>query len=187
MSSANQSERLHDLLQVALRQALNERTPGREWHFERCGAMTDVVQQQTIVLTLASFRVRLLCLLHIDMSRGGLTHEVLAGKTSEGSDSDHEDYIREFGNSVCGNLKRDIQAGLPPLGMSTPNVVHHSSMAFLDKADEGSAAHLTVSAADGQQFKMGASILLYPHAGFTIEVPRVSLETSDDSGELELF
>ena len=187
MNTGDQSARLYDLLRTAVQQALDERKPDRDWAFEHCRTLDDVMQSEAIILTLASFRLRLLCLLHIDMSVGGLMHELLAGEAGEQDRGDHEDYIREFGNSVCGNLKRDLQGGAPLLGLSTPNILNRGSLAMLEGISGGAVAHLTVSVAGGEHFPMGASALLYVHTGYDFEVPEVAADAGSDSGELEMF
>lgn len=187
MSALDQSRRLFDLLHLALQQAIDERTPGHQWDFQQQSRLEDVVQRQAVILTLASFKYRLICLLHFDMDRDGRVHEALAGEADKSEGQDHRDFIMEFGNSFCGRLKRDMQAFSPPIGMSTPNILPSASLDFLESTDAGHASHLLVSTTSGPPLSLGASVMLYFHRGYELEIPHIETDSAESAGELELF
>lgn len=187
MSATDQSRRLFELLRLALQQAIDERTPDRQWDFQSRDSLEQVVQRQAVILTLASFKYRLICLLHFNISDRALIRETLAGGAGKGEEQDYRDFIMEFGNSFCGRLKRDMQAFSPPIGMSTPNILPSSSLDFLDSTDAGHATHLLASTTSGDPLSLGASALLYVHPGYELDIPRIEADAAESAGELELF
>lgn len=187
MSDIEQSRRLFDLLHQVLQQTFDEHAPDREWDFQQRSSLSEVMQHQAVILTLASFKYRLICLLHFDMDEHGLIHEALSDDASRGEDQDHRDFIKEFGNSFCGRLKRDMQVFSPPIGMSTPNILNSASLEFLESTDAGHAAHLLASPRSGDPLSIGASTILYVHPGYELEIPRIEEDSAQSEGELELF
>ncbi len=191
-NSANDLSLLR-MLQKTLDQALSESIKDKNWDIRPCDSMADIEQGYSVVITISSFKFRVITLLHVnlDQQTRQLVADTAGTKLQDLNDTDFIDYLFEMGNSLCGNLKRLLQNTCPPLGMSTPNLLPHASLAFDELLDLKHSAHVTARTSPNEPSLFGASVLVALSHETNFVVDNISYTEAsndfDNSGELELF
>lgn len=186
---------LSKLLQAALEQTLKGCVPTAPWLFDRVEKLEDVRHEQCIVLTISSFKFRIMCLLHLSMDAANrqFVAEATSSRAEELDDSVYSDFLLEMSNSFCGNLKRHLQSSCPPLGMSTPNFLDHASLKFNDANKPSYSVHARAQLASSSPalFTASALVCVKNDGDFSLQhyqehVGEINTQ-ADSSGELELF
>ncbi len=185
---------LYKLLQVALEQTLKACAPSIPWVTGKVEALHELRHEHCIVLTISSFRFKIMCLLHhsMDAANRAFVADATGTKLEELDESVYTDYLMEMSNSFCGTFKRHLQGSCPPLGMSTPNLLESASLNF-DNIKLSHCVHVRVQSAIGAPSLFAASALviarnegdftLQPYQDYASEID----SAADSSGELELF
>jgi hypothetical protein len=186
---------LNRLLQASLEQTLKASAPGANWRASRVENLDAVRHDQCILLTISSFKFRIMCLLHASMD--GITRQFAldtsAGMAADLDDSGLKDWLLEMSNSFCGTLKRNLQSSCPPLGMSTPNFIERTSISHYSAITFAHSAHATAKAGDSGPALFAVSALVSTAApgAFRLdhyhEFTQHPTEEGESSGELELF
>ena len=186
---------LNKLLQATLEQTLRGCAPSVPWVIGKVDKLEEVRHDQCIVLTISSFKFRIMCLLHLSMDAANrkFVAEATSTRLEELDDSTYTDYLLEMSNSFCGNLKRHLQSSCPPLGMSTPNFLDHASLKFNDTFEPAYSVHARAQQAPGSPALFtGSALICVKHDGdFSLQhyqehVGEINTQ-ADSSGELELF
>ncbi len=185
---------LYKLLQVALEQTLKACAPSIPWVTGKVEALHELRHEHCIVLTISSFRFKIMCLLHhsMDAANRAFVADATGTKLEELDESVYTDYLMEMSNSFCGTFKRHLQGSCPPLGMSTPNLLESASLNF-DNIKLSHCVHVRAQSAIGAPSLFAASALviarnegdftLQPYQDYASEID----SAADSSGELELF
>ncbi|WP_079204606.1 hypothetical protein [Pseudomonas sp. CC6-YY-74] len=186
---------LNKLLQTTLEQTLKGCAPSAPWVIGKVETLEEVRHEQCIVLTISSFKFRIMCLLHLSMDAANrkFVAEATSTRPGELDDSVYSDYLLEMSNSFCGNLKRHLQSSCPPLGMSTPNFLDHASLKFNDAIKPSYSAHARAQLATSSPalFTASALVCVKHDDDFSLQhyqehVGEINTQ-ADSSGELELF
>jgi|GEM_PF-1098186 len=183
------------LLQSTLEQTLGACKPSSTWNCSRAESLDELPFEQCIVLTISSFRFKLMCLLHMNMDETNrqFVADALHIKRSELGEDAYTDYLLEMSNSFCGTLKRHMQSSCPPLGMSTPNFLHRACLAIEHAQPPRHSAHARCRDNQGNTALFAASILVFSSQAEDFQLQhykeyvRDSNDEADASGELELF
>ena len=186
---------LGKLLQATLEQTLKGCSASTPWVISRVDDLEGLRQEQCIVLTISSFKFRIICLLHLSMDQTTrqFVGEATAARADSLDESVFKDYLLELSNSFCGTLKRHLQSSCPPLGMSTPNFIERSSLAHYESVKPLHSAHAKAQTSSSGPALFAASVMVSAtQAGdFQLEhyqaPAQVAADESDGSGELELF
>lgn len=184
---------LGKILQKSLEQTLKTHAPQSTWTMKPTDSLATINHEQCIVITISSFKFRVLCLLHLTLNKTTkqFVADASAIKTEELNQSAYLDYLLEMSNSFCGNLKRMLQSSCPPLGMSTPNLLDRTSLVFADVVDLTYSLHCGAIADYSEPALFAASLLvsLQDKNDFSLRhYQDIEAESQvDNSGELELF
>lgn len=186
---------LYKLLQATLEQTLKGCAPNIPWVIGRVETLEEIRHEQCIVLTISSFKFRIMCLLHLsmDVANRKFVAEATSSKLEDLGDSVYSDYLLEMSNSFCGNLKRHLQSSCPPLGMSTPNFLERASLKLDDTIQPAHSVHASARpAANSPALFCASALICVKHDGdFSLQHYQEHLgeinTQADSSGELELF
>ncbi|MES2817892.1 MAG: hypothetical protein V4812_02765 [Pseudomonadota bacterium] len=186
---------LHKVLQRTLEQTLKSCAPDTPWQIVRANTLEEIRHEHCIVLTIAAFKFRILCLLHLslDATSRAFVANATATQPEALDESSYLDYLLEMSNSLCGNLKRNLQSSCPPLGMSTPNLLERSSLRFEDSATISHGVHACAMPTPGAPSFLAASLLLSlkDARDFNLlpfhEMASEIAASDDSAGELEMF
>lgn len=196
-SSSHIDSSLAKMVHKTLQTTLNETAGDAQWHVKNDDALANIPHTHCIVLTISSFKFRVMCIMHLSMNQN--TRNFVANATNtkpqELDDSAFLDYLLELSNSLCGHLKRNLQGTCPPLGMSTPNFLERSSLVFEGILDIAHQAHASAMTAPNTPslFSASALVSLLDEKDFEIQQYQSYGSDEDDesnvdnSGELELF
>ncbi len=186
---------LNKLLQTTLEQTLKGCASTVPWVIGKVETLEELAHPQCIIVTISSFKFRIMCLLHVSLD--ATTRQFVAEATSTRLDAQQEsdviDYLLEMSNSFCGTLKRHLQGNCPPLGMSTPNLLDRTSLKFDEAVSLSLGAHARAQTAPNEPAIFAASILVNVRQDGDFNLPSYQeyfreLNTQAESfGELELF
>lgn len=186
---------LNKLLQATLEQTLKGCAPNVAWVIGKVEKLEELQHDRCIVLTISSFKFRIMCLLHLSMDAANrkFVAEATSTRPDELDDSVYTDYLLEMSNSFCGNLKRHLQSSCPPLGMSTPNFLERASLKLDEAFEPAYSAHARAQlvANSPALFSASALVCVKHDDDFSLQhyqehVGEVNSQ-ADSSGELELF
>ena len=146
--------------------------------------LVEAREPQVVILTISSFLVRLIVLIHFTPDTTTREHfGRLNNKSLEEMDTQtFYDIISECGNLCCGIMNRDLLAAFPHMGLSTPSILHKQCAAYLDVLKYGHIKHIRVDINNSVRFH--ATLCVSEHADLDFSVD-VSAEES--TGELEMF
>lgn len=186
---------LYKLMQVALEQTLKACASDVPWVTSKVEKFAELQHQSCIVLTISSFKFKIMCLLHFSMDAANrqFVASALGSSVDELQDSEYSDYLLEMSNSFCGNLKRHLQSSCPPLGMSTPNFLDRHCFDGNESAQFDHGVHVKAHMAAGgpSLFAASATVLLKNEGDLTLQHYHEHVNDinndADSSGELELF
>ncbi|WP_196139307.1 hypothetical protein [Aliikangiella sp. G2MR2-5] len=138
-----------------------------------------------IFLTISSHQFRVFVIVHFSKEQEKEFYAITSGSQKEQDDSAAvTDYLLEFGNNLCGVLKRELGKFVPALGMSTPNMLSRSSIELLKEFEIFDSEFKQVEYHDKPI--MCVSYHFLPNDNNDIEIELIQEEIAD-SGELELF
>ena len=147
--------------------------------------------EQFYMLTISSQEFRVLTLIHLnhdDQSRAYVAQKLNATSESLG-DERFYDFIGELGNTLCGSIKRGINAFIPSLGMSTPNRLEAGSMKYMLSQRPSYEAHQHVEINGQTLFQCSVYVCNKEELNYEIKPVSFAAEEIEDTecGELELF
>lgn len=146
---------------------------------------SEIKGQKFVLLTVSSYLFRAMTLVHFTLDAATRSHlaAIHRGDPNTMSDTDYLDVIGEVGNIFCGALNRDLAHHFPYLGMSTPNVLDHHCIDYLDELEPGYTRHFRVVLNGG--LTLHATLCVCDFADIDFQVDTTQPEESN--GELELF
>lgn len=184
---------LGKVLQKSFEQMLKISAANHTWTFKPTDSLASISQGHCIVLTISSFKFRVMCLMHLTLNK--TTKQMVADacsmKLEDLDESAFLDYLLEMSNSFCGNIKRMLQNTCPPLGMSTPNLLDRSCLAIDNVFKVTHQSHCNAVADYSEPPLFAASIFVSLQNPQDFQLPHyqdIEAESEvDNSGELELF
>ncbi|MCG8313182.1 MAG: hypothetical protein MI976_08195 [Pseudomonadales bacterium] len=187
MDATQIHENLNQMLETSLETTLRESANDKSWEIKRVNGIDQFAMSHCIVLTISSFRFRVMVILHMnfdDRVRHFLA-DLLGIKLQEADSESLMDRLMELCNSFCGHVKRHLQDTCPPLGMSTPNLLDSSCLVLDGVVDVAHEAHVMASDMPGAEPLFGATTLvsLLSESDFEVSQP----QKLDGGGELESF
>lgn len=146
---------------------------------------SEIKEQKFVLLTVSSYLFRAMTLVHFTLDAPTRLHlaAIHRGEVASMSQDDYLDVIGEVGNIFCGALNRDLAHHFPYLGMSTPNVLDHHCIDYLDELDASYIRHFRVVVNDA--LTLHATLCVCDFADIDFHVDTTAVEESN--GELELF
>lgn len=184
---------LGKILQKAFEQTLKTNAPNTHWSLKQIDGINAAKHEHCVVLTISSFKFRIMCLLHLSLNKTTkqFVADAIGVKTEDLDETAYLDYLLEMSNSFCGNLKRLLQNTCPPLGMSTPNLLDRTCLSFDNVFSISHQAHCSAIADYSEPALFGASVLVNLQNPQDFKLPHyqdIEAESEvDNSGELELF
>ena len=139
-------------------------------------------ENQLHILTIANFFFKVLVIFHVDD----------AGKTSAyfsrpDSGLGFSDVFPEVCNLCCGAFNRDLGFYFPHLGMSTPYVLEHDCLDFIDLLRPAHLSQFRVQINDDITLHATLCICAYRPLDFRVDSARLVVVPVEDTGVLELF
>jgi len=151
------------------------------------GINTPSPYTDVVLVTISSLTFRLIFGLHFQLDSNASSHCPLT-KWSKIDSSEQEkiyDYLGEISNGCCGAIKRDISAMVPALGLSTPNILDSSCIAYLKDLQAQHEAKFAIEY-EGQEFLAFTVHLCAPQNVTIAYTENVKIE-EEQSGTLEFF
>lgn len=137
-----------------------------------------------IVLTVASFRFRLLTLFHLGNDRAVADYYGRGDATRELADT-----FGEFGNLCCGAMNRELGRHFAHTGMSTPYRLNGRCLAFIDQLKPTHVAPQRITIND--TLTLGASLCWCAYAPIDFGAGADAADESggfgETTGEIEFF
>ena len=142
------------------------------------GAVSAAPDEPIVVLTVASYRFRLLTLFHLRRD------PALADYYTRGDGArELADVFSEFGNLCCGAMNRELGGFFGHTGMSTPYRLEGGCLAFLEDLGAAWIAPQRITINGVLSFDVTLCLCAYAPIDFCVD-PDAAPETT---GELELF
>ena len=155
-------------------------------HIEKLLDTSQIKSRQMVILTVSSYAFRVMMFIHFTKDKPTKSHfAAIKGKDGQGEIEDEAflDTVMECGNLACGALNRELGNFHPHLGMSTPSVLDHASMEYVDALHAGHTGHWRVTTGSGAVFHMSLAVCEDSPLDFAVD----QSVTEDTSGELEFF
>lgn len=179
---------LDNMLETALTATFKDLGSQTEWSMRREQTLDAVKQSNCIILTISSFRFRVMCILHLNLDDKikSFLADAYNTKVNEITEDKLVDYLLELSNSFCGHVKRYLQDTCPPLGMSTPNLMDSDTLVFDKILDVHHEAHISSCEYKGSPAFISATALVsqLDDSGFNVPLYQA---TNDGGGEMESF
>ena len=135
-------------------------------------------EESLVVLTIASYRFRLLTIFHVD-PKGAVASYF---KRSEGEQPFFE-VFGEVGNMCCGAMNRELGKHFLHLGMSTPDVLARTCLPFLAELNPGYLSRHRIEINSTVTLHATLCLCAYGDIDFRVD----AAATVESTGELELF
>lgn len=150
---------------------------------EKLTETSQIKSKQMVILTVSAYAFRVMMFIHFTKDKATKGHFASLKHQTDITDDVFFDTVMEQGNLACGALNRELGNIFPHLGMSTPSVLDHASMEYVDALGAGHTAHWRVTTGSGAIFHM--SLAVCEDQPIDFEVDQSACE--DTSGELEFF
>lgn len=146
--------------------------------------LEEATEPQIVVLTMSSFLLRLIVLIHF--SPDATTKEYFARISNtpfaEMDEKSFHDIVSEAGNMCCGTLNRDLLPVFPHMGLSTPSILDKQCAAYLDILKYGHIKHIRVDINNTVRFHATMCVCEHTDLDFSVDV-----DAQESTGELEMF
>ena len=142
------------------------------------GAIVAHPEAQIVVLTVASYRFRLLTLFHL-----GGDPATVAYYSRGDSARDYSKVFCEVGNLCCGAMNRDLGKYFTHTGMSTPDLLEGCCLPFIAELEPGYLAQYRMVIGDAVVVHASLCLCAYAPIDFRFSPD----EVAEATGELELF
>jgi hypothetical protein len=134
--------------------------------------------EKLILVTISSFKFRLLVIFHFD--EGPLLASYFSG---QGARRSVEEAFYEIANMCCGALNRDMTRDFQHLAMSVPYMLGAACMTYISDLKPEYVSTATVTINDNVRVRLTMCICCSAPAAFSA----TGSESESDSGKLELF
>lgn len=144
-------------------------------------------EREVVMLTVSSYLYRVLLFIHFnrDAATRGYVADLAGTSLSEMDDERFNDVMMERGNLCCGALNRDIATVLPHIGMSTPCILHRSSMEHVSALAPAYTRRFKADVSPAVSLHFTLALCAFANLDFAFE-PR-TVEEDETAGELEMF
>lgn len=144
-------------------------------------------EREVVMLTVSSYLYRVLLFIHFnrDTATRGYVAELAGTTVNDMDDERFNDVMMERGNLCCGALNRDIATFLPHIGMSTPCILHRSSMEHVSALDPAYTRRFKAEVSSSVSLHFTLVLCAFADLDFAFE-PR-TVEEDETAGELEMF
>ncbi len=186
MVMRNLSDALKNIFDDSISLAINDIQKEIKWSKSEIHDIKNTKTEKAVFLTISGHQFRLFVIIHyIDTEMASFVKQCLGIKANDAlTEQDSIDYIYEFGNSLCGIIKRELGNGIRALGMSTPNLLHRQSVDLMESFNITAQGFRKIDVAAKAAFYL--SFHLVPDVKEDIQI-EINEHASVDSGELELF
>jgi len=143
-------------------------------------------KHEVVMLTVASYRFRVLLFVHFDRGLAMRAHLAALGSVTAEQMVEERfvDTMMERGNLCCGALNRELAQFFPHIGMSTPCVLPGSSLEHIGALRPSMTRHYRAEIAADVALRLTLAICAFADIDFPFDLR----EAGDaPSGELELF
>lgn len=183
MISGRARSSFNELLKQAVRENLV--APGEVCGFQEIGGVEAAAEKEVVVLTISSYLFRLITFFHFTRDRASREHfaRLVRRSVQDLDDQSFYDAVSEFGNLCSGSLNRDLGVFFPHVGMSTPNILEHGCLSYLESLSPGHMAHFAIALDSRASFKASICVCDYGDLDFHFEAKTAA----ESTGELELF
>lgn len=131
-----------------------------------------------VVLTISSYRFRLLIVFHLDADGAAGRHFVAADSGRAFAEG-----FGEFGNLCCGAMNRELGKHFVHTGMSTPYLLEGACAAYLHELKPAHLAQHRIRINDGITLHATLCLCAYGAVDFCADAD----VAAEDTGALELF
>lgn len=152
-------------------------------HIEKLSESAQVKSRQMVILTVSGYAFRVMLFVHFTQDKPTRAHFAALKGQGEMDDATFLDAVMESGNLACGAVNRDLGRFYPYLGMSTPSVLDHGSLAYVEALGAGHVAHWRVTTGNGAVFHLSLAVCEDSPIDFQVD----QTQAEDTSGELEFF
>lgn len=135
-------------------------------------------EESLIVLTVASYRFRLLTIYHVDPKGPAVDY---FGRSE--TERPFGDVFGEIGNICSGAMNRELGKHFPHLGMSTPYVLTSKCLSFLSALKPGYLSQHRVEINGAVMLHVTLCLCAWGEIDFRVDAAAVD----ESCGELELF
>lgn len=150
---------------------------------EKLSDTSQIKNRQMVILTVSAYAFRVMMFVHFTKDKATRAHFAALKQQPEMDDATFLDTVMETGNLACGAVNRELGNFYPHLGMSTPSVLDHASMEYVEALGAGHVAHWRVTTGSGAVFHMSLAVCEDSPIDFVVD----QTQTEDTSGELEFF
>lgn len=135
--------------------------------------------ERALVLTISSYRFRLLIIFHF-------TDNIETRRSFHGAEKGIplDDILGEVGNLCCGSIKHELGRSLPHIGLSTPYVLENRASRHIDSLKPTHVSRHRILL--NHTSELHASLCLCAYGPFALAAPNPE-PTAVESGTLELF
>ncbi|MBF0351106.1 MAG: hypothetical protein HQM11_08735 [SAR324 cluster bacterium] len=166
-------------------EVLNQLQQGHYWQINQIETEAGLKAREFVVLTLCSYDFRLFVTIHFTCNMKTISYvaEALNLSADQLNRDRFYDYMGEFGNNICGALKRELGRVFPHLGMSTPDRLEER--AFKHFSQMKYEYSLFSSAVSEKGVNLFFSLYVCPYGDLDFAMPQKAEAVS--TGEIELF
>jgi CheY-specific phosphatase CheX len=143
-------------------------------------------QHDVVMLSVASYRFRLLLFIHFDRNLATRRHlaALISMQSEQMVGERFVDAMMERGNLCCGALNRELAQFFPHIGMSTPCVLSGSSLEHISTLHPSLTRHYRADVATGVALHITLAVCAFADIDFPFDV-RVAKAPA--CGALEMF
>jgi hypothetical protein len=144
---------------------------------------SQVKSRRMVILTVSGYAFRAMLFIHFTPDAQTRAHFAEIKQQAEMDADGFTDAIMECGNLACGAINREIGEIFPHLGMSTPSVLEHGSLEYVNALGAGHVRHWRIGAPNGAVLYASLAVCEDVNIDFRVDQSQVL----DTSGELEMF
>ena len=169
----------------ATEEILSHLIAGYQWDVNDINAEQGIRAKEFIVLTLCSYDFRLFVTIHFTCNTRSIEYvaDALRVPSDQVTRERFFDYMGEFGNNLCGGLKRELGQIFSHLGMSTPDRLEERSFKYFSFLKYEHALNKAVTSNTGIYLAFG--LYVCPYGDLDFVMPQMVESTA--KGEIELF
>lgn len=142
-----------------------------------------IKSRQMVILTVSAYAFRVMLFVHFTADKLTKAHFASFKQQADMSDAAFIDALMECGNLTCGAINREVGEFYPHLGMSTPSLLDHGSLEYVQALGAGHVRHWRVATGGGAVFFASLAVCEDEDIDFSVDQTQVE----DTSGELEFF
>jgi CheY-specific phosphatase CheX len=150
---------------------------------ERLAMASQIKSRRMVILTISGYAFRAMLFMHYTPDAPTRAHIAELKQQPELDEAGFTDAIMEFGNLACGAINRELGEIYPHLGMSTPSVLEHGSLEYVNALGAGHVSHWRIGTPSGAQLYASLAVCEDEDIDFRVDQSQVE----DTSGELEMF